>query len=59
MIVTKQLTVPIDFHSIFSILLKSMATVNCLVTHILQTGLEQLESELMMTEFSFLGELSL
>ncbi len=50
-----QLMVTIDFHSIDKMLLKSMATVNCLGTHTLrnifsvhqkketQTGLEQLE----------------
>jgi len=48
-----------------------MGTNNCLLTNILQnifcvqqnkeihTGLEQLEGEYMMKEFSFLGELSL
>ncbi len=40
-----------------------MATINCLVKSILQketpTGLEQHKGEWMMTEFSFLGELSL
>ncbi len=50
-----QSVVTIDFHSIDQMLLKSMATVNCLGTHTLrnifsiqqkketQTGLEQLE----------------
>ncbi len=51
---------------------KSMVPQNCSVSHILQniflcvqqnkdiyTGLELLEGEQMMTEFSFLGELSL
>ncbi len=37
MLVTKQLMVAIDFHSMEKkILWKSMATVNCLVTNILQ-----------------------
>ncbi len=36
MLLTKQLMVAIDFHCIFSILWKSMATVNCLVANILQ-----------------------
>ncbi len=36
MLFTKQFMVPIDFHSIFPILWKSMATVNYLVTNILQ-----------------------
>ncbi len=49
-----------------------MATINCLVTKILQniffcaqqkkeshTGLQQLEAEQMITEFSFLGGLSI
>ncbi len=35
-LVTKQLTVAIDFHSMDKILYKSMATINCLVTIILQ-----------------------
>jgi len=52
MFVIKQLTVAIDFHSIFFFLLwKSMATVNCLVSNILRniyflvTGLEQNKGE--------------
>ncbi len=59
MLVIKQLTVAIDFCSIFfSILRMSMVTVSCLVTNILQnilfcaqqkrethTGLEQLKGE--------------
>ncbi len=62
----------IDFHSIFSLLWKSMVPQNSLVTNFLQniflcvrqnkdihTGLELLEGEKMMTRFSFLGELSL
>ncbi len=71
--VTKYLTVAIDFYSIFfPILWKSMATVNCLVTNILQNTffcVQQLkethtdfglhEGEQIMTEFSFLGELFL
>ncbi len=36
MLVTKQLIVAIDFYSILSILWKSMATINCLVTNLLQ-----------------------
>ncbi len=38
MLVTKELTVAIDFHSIFchATVYKSMATINCLVTHILK-----------------------
>ncbi len=58
-LVTKQLAVAIDFYNIFfSIIWKSMATVNCLVTNIFQniffcvpqlkeldTGLEQLKVE--------------
>ncbi len=57
-LVNKQLLVAIDFHGIFSILWKSMAARNCLVTIILQnnffcvqqkkethTGLEELEGE--------------
>ncbi len=60
--------VAIEFHSILSLLWKSMATVNCLVTNFLKniffcvqqkkethTGLEQLEDEYI----SFLGELFL
>jgi len=36
MLVMKQLTVAIDFLSIFFLLWKSMATINSLVTNILQ-----------------------
>jgi len=66
MLMTRHLTVAIDFHSIFY-----SNQINFLVTDILQniffcvqqkkethTGLEQPEGEEMMTEFSFLGELS-
>jgi len=58
MLVTRQLMDPIDFHSIFFFLRKSMGSINCLVTNILQniflcvqqkkemnTGLKQLEGE--------------
>ncbi len=57
MLVTKQLLAAINFHSIFPILWKSMATSNCLVSNILQNifycvqkkeshkGLEQHEGE--------------
>jgi len=58
MSVTKQLMDPIDFNSIFSQLWKSMGSINCLVTDILQniffcvqqkkeihTGLKQVEGE--------------
>ncbi len=36
MLVTKQLTAATDLHGIFSPFYKSMATVSCLVTNILQ-----------------------
>ncbi len=67
MLVTKQLTAAIDFHSMGKIPWKSMATISCSVTNILQNiffcvqqkkGLEKVQGE-KMTEFSFLGELSL
>ncbi len=69
---TEQFWGTIDFHSIFFLLWKSMVPQNSLITNFLQniflcvqqnkdihTGLELLEDEYMMTEFSFLGELSL
>jgi len=56
--VTEQLMDPTDFHSIFFLLCKSVGSINCLVTDILQnilfcvqqmkevhTGLKQLEGE--------------
>ncbi len=51
MLRNKQLMVPIDFHSMEKTVWKSMATVNCFITNILQkkkethTGLEQLDSD--------------
>ncbi len=64
--------VPIDFHSIFSILWKpkrvhqlfgyqhsSKYILLCSTAERSYTGFEQNEGEKIMTEFSFLGELSL
>ncbi len=59
MLITKQLTVAINFHSIEKVQWKSMANINCLVTKILHntlfcaqqkkkethTGLEQVKGE--------------
>ncbi len=67
MLVIRQLTAPIDFHSLYFFLLwKSMGAANCLITNIFQniffcvkqkkethTVLEQLEGEEIITIFIF------